>query len=162
MTNIGISEVSIDYFEHRVLGRFDAIFFTLTRGAGLDIDAQVRSLDEQIGANASEEGAQINIPKAVQTPKMALAAMFRLRKFDRIKILGAGGAINSAVSVALMLTQGRLSKVPVGIEAIGFAPVKGREGEAKMTTGISIYLRKNYATQFSTHHVELLEQLKTG
>jgi len=154
-------EVSINYVQYPSLGRFEAIVFTLAKGTYSAVASKMTELDGQINPSVGDAGQVIAVSKEGPASRMALFALFKLKRHDRIKILGAGGAINQAVSVALMLTRGQLAKTPVGIEFIGLTDVAAPSGDKK-TTGINIYLKKDLATTYPEEHLKIIEQIQSG
>jgi DNA-binding protein len=154
--------VTINYVQYPALGRFEAIVFTLGRASSSPAVSKMAELDGLINPSVGDEGQVVAVSKTGPASRMALFALFKLKRHDRIKILGAGGAINQAVSVALMLTRGQLAKTPVGIEHIGLTDVDSPTGENKKTTGINIYLRKDFATSYPEEHLKIIEQIQSG
>jgi len=65
-----------------------------------------------------------------------------LARFDEIKLIAAGGSINEAVSLALRLTEGQISKDHVGVKLIFVYSINMRNDPAKRISAISIYLQK--------------------
>lgn len=162
LMDLEISEISIDYIEYPSLGRFDAIFFTLGKTHVIDFETKMKEIDEQIVLMPGERGQVITVAKDTQPAKLALLALFKLKNAERIKLVGAGAAINQTVSIALMLTKGKLARTPLGIEFMGLSNVLAKDAQSRATTGINIYLRKNQATSYSAEHAKLVEQLQSG
>lgn len=160
--DIGISEISINYVQYATLGRFDAVYLLLSQTNRIDFKSQMASLDSQIQPGMGEAGGVITVAKNNQPARLALLALFKLRNHERLKIVGAGGAINQAVSVALMLTKGKLAKRPVGIEFVGLSDVADKDQPTKKTTGIEIYLKRDLTTSYSSQHLRAITLIQSG
>lgn len=162
LANIGISEIAVDYWDHPFLGRYEGIFFVLSKQKGTDQEAAVQEKDAGMDLSIAPVGQVIMVPKLESPNRIVIMALHKLRMHDRIKIIGAGGAINTAVSVALKLVKGNVAKDPIGIEAIVLSTVMGKGTDSKPTTGINIYLAKGTSTIYTEHHQQLLAMLSSG
>ncbi len=120
---------------------------------------------------ASAELEDKSMPDAEQTVSVSRAATFerlltisllRLAKFDKVKIVAAGGSINDAIVLALKLTSGQISKEPVGIKLFHLYSIIMRNDPTKSIAAVSIYLAKGVTTRYTKRQSAVLKKLESG
>jgi DNA-binding protein len=144
IAKIYINQISIGNLEDIHLGKTTAIFAHLAQQESIDYEKTVAVEEKEmdnIGDRTVSVGHEIPLEKLVTRSLMALA------RFDEIKLIAAGGSINEAVSLALRLTVGQISKDPVGVKLIYIYSIKMRNDPAKRISAISIYLKKGITTE---------------
>ena len=146
IAKIYINRISFGYLEDKHLGKTAAIFVHLTQEESEDYENLVveeeKAMDN-IGDRTVSVGHEIPMEKLVTRSLMVLA------RFDEIKLIAAGGSINEAVSLALRLTAGQISKDPVGVKLIYIYSINMRNDPAKRISAISIYIQKGIAIESS-------------
>jgi len=144
IAKIYINQIGFGYLEDKHLGKTAAIFAHLAQQESADFEklvAEEEKVMDNIGDRTVSVGHEIPVEKLVTRSLMALA------RFDEIKLIAAGGSINEAVSLALRLTVGQISKDPVGIKLIYIYSINMRNDPAKRISAISIYLQKGITAE---------------
>jgi DNA-binding protein len=108
---------------------------------------------DNIGDRTVSVGHEIPMEKLVTRSLMALA------RFEEIKLIAAGGSINEAVSLALKLTTGQISRDPIGVKLIHLYSINMRNDPAKRISALSIYLRKGAFTGPADYVRKILSEL---
>ena len=91
--------------------------------------------------------------------RLVTISLLRLAKFDEIKIVAAGSSINDAISLALKLTNGQISKDPVGIKLFHLYSILMRNDPTKNIAAVSIYLQKGMSTKYTKRQSDLFKKL---
>jgi DNA-binding protein len=156
IAKIYINQISIGNLEDTHLGKTAAIFTQLAQQESTDFErlvAEEEKAMDNIGDRTVSVGHEIPMEKLVTRSLMALA------RFDEIKLIAAGGSINEAVSIALRLTAGQISKGPVGVKLIYVYSINMRNDPAKRISAISIYLKKGITTEVADFVKKLKSEL---
>jgi DNA-binding protein len=156
IAKIYVNQLGFGNFEDPHLGKTEAIFAHLAQQESVDYEklvAEEEKAMDNIGDRTVSVGHEIPIEKLVTRSLMALA------RFDEIKLIAAGGSINEAVSLALRLTNGQISKDPVGVKLIYVYSINMRNDPAKRISAISIYLQKGIIIEPSAFIKELKTEL---
>lgn len=162
IANVHIHEVSLDYVEFPFLGKYEVIIFTL-KNFPLEkpLKLLARQLDEKMKLSIDREGQLVVISRRQTIERTVQMCLWKLVKFDRIKLMAGGSAINNATRTALVVAKGGISKVPVFIELISFEKFERERGEpSKPITGAHIYLKKGKGKESETHK-KLLASIKS-
>ena len=144
IAKIYINQIGFGYLEEPRWGKTAAIFAHLTQQESEDYEklvAEEEQAMDNIGDRTVSVGHEIPMEKLVTRSLMALA------RFNEIKLIAAGGSINEAVSLALKLTEGQISKDPVGVKLIYLYSINMRNDPAKRISAISIYLKKGMTAE---------------
>jgi len=156
IAKIYINQISIGNLEDINLGKTAAIFTQLAQQESTDFEklvAEEEKAMDNIGDRTVSVGHEIPMEKLVTRSLMALA------RFNEIKLIAAGGSINEAVSLALRLTVGQISKGPVGVKLIYVYSINMRNDPAKRISAISIYLKKGITTEVADFVKKLKSEL---
>ena len=163
IANVHVHEVSLDYVEFPVLGKYEVIIFAL-KNTPLEKPLKLLAgqLDKKMKLTIDREGQLVVISRRQTIERTVQMCLWKFVKFDRIKLMAGGSAINNAAKTALMLAKGGISKVPVFIELISFEKfMRDRGGEpSRPITGIHIYLKKGKGKE-SEIHKKLLTSIKS-
>jgi len=163
IANVHVNATSLDYIDIPVVGKFEGIFFVLGREPKVDWKSQSEKFDKTMKLSIDPTGQLIVISRRQEPARMITMCLWKLSKFDRLKIIAAGTAINNAVYVALQVARGGIAKEPVAISLVALSTVPSREGILpKPVTGIEIYLEKGKETVYDNRHLRVLERIKTG
>ena len=91
----------------------------------------------------------VSVSRGSTLERLLTISLLRLAKFNEIRIVAAGGSINDAVSLALKLTTGQISKGARGIELLHLYSIVMRNDPTKSIAAISIYLQKGKLTKYT-------------
>jgi len=156
IAKIYVNQIGFGNLEDPHLGKSEAIFVHLAQQDSVDFEKLVveeeKAMDN-IGDRTLSVGHEIPMEKLVTRSLMALT------RFDEIKLIAAGGSINEAVSLALRLTTGQISKDPVGVKLIYVYSINMRNDPTKRISAISIYLQKGITTELADFVKELKKEL---
>lgn len=156
IAKIYVNQIGFGNLEDPHLGKSEAIFVHLAQQDSVDFEKLVveeeKAMDN-IGDRTVSVGHEIPMEKLVTRSLMALT------RFDEIKLIAAGGSINEAVSLALRLTTGQISKDPVGTKLIYVYSINMRNDPTKRISAISIYLQKGITTEPADFVKELKKEL---
>ena len=141
------------------MGKINFVSSHLSQNKITDFEKTVKTEESQM-KNPYEQ--TISIARGSSPEKLLTLSLLKLSRFDRLKIMAAGEAINDAILLALKLTTGKISKDPIGVEVIHLYSINTRSDATKKIVAISIYVQKNSETQYSKRHSELLKKIKAG
>jgi DNA-binding protein len=156
IARIYVNQIGFGNLEDPHLGKSEAIFVHLAQQDSVDFEKLVVEEEKamnNIGDRTLSVGHEIPIEKLVTRSLMALT------RFDEIKLIAAGGSINEAVSLALRLTTGQISKEPVGVKLIYVYSINMRNDPTKRISAMSIYLQKGITTEPADFVKELKKEL---
>ena len=115
IAKINIEDICMELLETPVLGKASAISAHL--GQKQTWDHFTFAEQEEKGMKDIEEQT-VSVSRSASMERLLTISLLRLAKFDKIRIVGAGGSINDAVSLALKLTTGQISKDIVGTKIV--------------------------------------------
>jgi DNA-binding protein len=119
-------------------------------------------------AEQEEKGFQdieeqtVSVSRSATFERLLTISLLRLARFDKIRIVAAGGSISDAVSLALKLTTGQISKDQMGIKLVHLYSIVMRNDPTKSIAAISIFLQKGIPTQYSKRQRDLIKKLESG
>jgi DNA-binding protein len=157
IANIFINETFIEPLEDSALGKVSAISAHLSQTENLDFKKLVEKEDKMM-----VEDQAVSVSRGISTDKLLTICLLKLSRYDKVKLMAAGGAINDAVSLALKVTTGKISKDTVGVNLVDIYSIVSREDKNRKITAISIYLKKGVTTENSKRHNDFLEKLKSA
>jgi DNA-binding protein len=157
IANIFINETFIEPLEDSALGKVSAISAHLSQTENLDFKKLVEKEDKMM-----VEDQAVSVSRGISTDKLLTICLLKLSRYDKEKLMAAGGAINDAVSLALKVTTGKISKDTVGVNLVDIYSIVSREDKNRKITAISIYLKKGVTTENSKRHSDFLEKLKSA
>jgi DNA-binding protein len=157
IANIFINETFIEPLEDSALGKVSAISAHLSQTENLDFKKLVEKEDKMM-----VEDQAVSVSRGISTDKLLTICLLKLSRYDKEKLMAAGGAINDAVSLALKVTTGKISKDTVGVNLVDIYSIVSREDKNRKITAISIYLKKGVTTENSKRHNDFLEKLKSA
>lgn len=163
IASVYVHEISLDYVDIPVLGRFEVILFTLkNKPLEKPLKFLADEIDKELNLTLTPEGQLIVVSRRQSIEKMVALCLWKMSRFDQIKVIGGGTAINNAAKIALTLSKGGISKAPTYIKLISLDKLKRTRGAIeKPITGIEIYLEKG-KEKVSKRHKKLLDQIKTS
>jgi hypothetical protein len=154
IANVQINEAFIDQINDAALGKTAALTAHLSQTKIVDIKSQAETQDKEL-----TEDQTVSVSRGLTTEKLVTICLLKLSRYDKIKLMAAGGAIYDAAALALKLTLGNISKDTLGIKLIDIYSIISREDKTRKITAASIYLQKNVQIEVSQKHREFLEKL---
>ncbi len=154
IANVQINEAYIDQINDPQLGKTAALTAHLSQTKIVDIKSQAETQDKDYS-----EDQTVSVSRGLTTEKLVTICLLKLSRYDKIKLMAAGGAIYDAASLALKLTLGNISKDPLGVKLVDIYSIISREDKTRKITAATIYLQKNVQTEASQKHREFLEKL---
>ena len=159
IAKIYIDDICIGSLERPVLSKTSAISAHLVQKQTWDY-TKLAELEEK-GMQDIEEQT-ISVSRAATMERLLTISLLRLARFDKIRIVAAGGSINDAVSFALRLTMGQISKDAVGTKLVHLYSISMRNDPTKSIAAVSIYLQKGISTEYTKRQRDLLKKLESG
>ncbi|MGE5574806.1 MAG: hypothetical protein ACM3UL_01605 [Ignavibacteria bacterium] len=153
IAKIFVDQIGFGTLDDPLLGETSAVFANLAQKESVDyarLVAEEEKTMDNIGDRTISVGHEVSMEKLVTRSLMALA------RFDEIKLIAAGGSINEAVSLALKLSKGQISRDPLGVKLIYLYSINMRNDPAKRISALSIYIQKGIPNQ-STDFVKRLK-----
>ncbi|HKM59654.1 MAG TPA: hypothetical protein VJY36_02150 [Candidatus Bathyarchaeia archaeon] len=108
------------------------------------------------------EEQTVSVSRTASLERLLTISLLRLARFEKIRIVAAGGSISDAVSLALRLTTGQISKDEVGTKLVHLYSIKMRDDPTKSIAAVSIYIQKGLSTVYSKRQRDLLKSLENG
>jgi hypothetical protein len=154
IANVQINEAYIDQINDAAMGKTAAIIAHLSQTKIVDLKSMAEIQDKDL-----TEDQTVSVSRGLTTEKLVTICLLKLSRYDKIKLMAAGGAIYDAAALALKLTLGNISKDPLGIKLVDIYSIISRDDKTRKITAASIYLQKHSQTQVSQKHQELIEKL---
>lgn len=159
IAKVYVDDIFIGSFEVPVLGRAYTISAHLAQKPILDYT----KLAEQEESEMEDVAEQtISVSRAATMERLLTISLLRLAKFDKVRIVAAGGSINDAIPLALKLTNGQISKDTIGIKLVHLYSIMMRNDPTKSIAAVSIYLQKGKSTLYTKRQSDLLKKIENG
>jgi len=158
IAKVYVDDICISNIEFPVLGKTSTISVHLTQKQAGDY-AALAEQEEQEMENVEEQ--TISVSRAATMERLLTISLLRLAKLNEIRIVAAGGSINDAISLALRLTNGQISKDIVGTKLIHLYSISMRNNPTKSIAAISIYLQKGITREYTKRQMDLLKKIKS-
>ena len=158
IAKVYVDDICISNIEFPVLGKTSTISVHLTQKQAGDY-AALAEQEEQEMENVEEQ--TISVSRAATMERLLTISLLRLAKLNEIRIVAAGGSINDAISLALRLTNGQISKDIVGTKLIHLYSISMRNDPTKSIAAISIYLQKGITREYTKRQMDLLKKIKS-
>lgn len=156
IAKVYLDDISIGNIESVALGKAPAILAHLSQkpvwdyaGAAVQEEKTLENVEEQT----------VSVSRAATMERLLTISLLRLAKFDKIRIVAAGGSINDAVYLALMLTKGQITKEAVGTKLVHLYSISMRNDPTKSIAALSVYLQKGITTEWTKRQNDLLKKL---
>jgi len=160
IANVHLNEICIDYIDLPIVGKIDAVSCKLAKKEEFNVKELIAKEEGDMVISSDREGQLISVGHGISMDKLVTLSLIKFAKFKKIKIIAAGGSINEAISLALKLTKGQISKDAIGIDLIDLYSINTRQDPGRQITAISIYLQKGLPTKYSKRHTNLIAKLK--
>jgi DNA-binding protein len=159
IAKVYVDDIFIGSLEMPVLGRAYAISAHLAQKPLLDYT----KLAEQEESEMEDVAEQtISVSRAATMERLLTISLLRLAKIDEVRIVAAGGSINDAIPLALKLTNGQISKDPIGIKLVHLYSILMRNDPTKSIAAVSIYLQMGKSTLYTKRQIDLLKKIEIG
>jgi DNA-binding protein len=153
-----IDDIDIASIQIPTLGKVSAISAHLSQKQAGDYSALAEKEDKDMSELVEQT---ISVSRAATFERLLTICLLRLAKFDEVKIVAAGGSINDAISLALKVTDGQISKEQVGIKLFHLYSIIMRNDPTKSIAAVSIYLQKGVTTRYTKRQSELLKKIES-
>jgi DNA-binding protein len=157
IAKVYVDDIDIASLEVPVLGKVSAVSAHLSQRQAGDYSALAEKEEKSMTDLAEQT---ISVSRAATMERLLTISLLRLAKFDEVKIVAAGGSINDAISLALKLTNGQISKDTIGIKLFHLYSIVMRNDPTKSIAAISIYLYKGLSTRYTKRQSALLKKLE--
>ncbi|MGD6851310.1 MAG: hypothetical protein ACQCN6_04530 [Candidatus Bathyarchaeia archaeon] len=159
IAKVYVDDIDIAPVQVPTLGKVSVISAHLSQKQAGDYS----TLAEQEEKKLTDVGEQtISVSRASTMERLVTITLLRLAKFDEVKVVAAGGSINDAIALALKLTEGQISKEPVGIKLFHLYSIIMRNDPTKSIAAVSIYLQKGVTARYTKRQGEVLKKLETA
>jgi hypothetical protein len=158
IAKVYVDDIDIASLEIPGLGRVSAVSAHLSQKQAGDY-AALAEVEEKAMTDGVEQS--VSVSRAATFERLLTISLLRLAKFDKVKIVAAGGSINDAIALALKITSGQISKDEVGIKLFHLYSIIMRNDPTKSIAAVSIYLQKGVTTRYTKRQSELLKNLET-
>ncbi len=159
IAKVFVDDIDIASFEAPVLGKAAVISAHLSQKQAGDY-GKLAEIEDKVLTDIGEQ--TISVSRAATMERLLTISLLRLARFDEVKVVAAGGSINDAIALALKLTDGQISKEPVGIKLFHLYSIVMRNEPSKSIAAVSIYLQKGVTTRYTKRQTELLKKLEKG
>ena len=157
IAKVYVEDLCIGVLEAPSIGKASAISAHLGQKQTWDY-AKIAEQEEKGFEDVEEQ--TVSVSRSATFERLLTISLLRLAKSDKIKIVAAGGSINDAVSLALKLTTGQISKDQVGIKLVHLYSIIMRNDPTKSIAAVSIYIQKGIRTEYSKRQRDLFKKLE--
>ena len=157
IAKIYIDDICATSLEVPVLGKSSALSAHLVQNQTWDYGKLAEQ--EEKGMDDLEEQT-VSVSRASTMEHLLTISLLRLARFEKIRIVAAGGSINDAISLASKLTTGQISKNKVGIKLVHLYSISMRNDPTKSIAAASIYLQKGITTECAKRQGDLLKKIQ--
>jgi DNA-binding protein len=159
IAKVYVDDICISNLELPVLGKTSAISVHLTQKQAGDY-ATLAKQEEQEMEDVEEQ--TVSVSRAATMERLLTISLLRLAKLNEIRIVAAGNSINDAISLALSLTKGQISKDIVGAKLVHLYSISMRNDPTKSIAAISIYLQKGIMRECTKRQLDLFKKVERG
>ena len=159
IAKVYVDDICISNLELPVLGKTSAISVHLTQKQAGDY-ATLAKQEEQEMEDVEEQ--TVSVSRAATMERLLTISLLRLAKLNEIRIVAAGNSINDAISLALSLTKGQISKDIVGTKLVHIYSISMRNDPTKSIAAISIYLQKGIMRECTKRQLDLVKKVERG
>ena len=156
IAKVYVDDIDIASLEVPSFGKVSVIAAHLSQKQVGDYAALAEIEDNSITDSVEQT---VSVSRAATFERLLTISLLRLAKFDKVKVVAAGGSINDAIALALKLTNGQIAKEPLGIKLFHLYSIVMRNDPTKSIAAVSIYLQKGVTTRYTKRQSELLKSL---
>ncbi len=159
IAKVYLDDICIGNLEMPSIGRVAALSAHLAQNQTWDYSKIAKQEEDGMTELVDQT---ISVSRASPMERLVTISLLRLAKYDQIKIVAAGGSINDAIALALKLTNGQISKDPIGIKLFHLYSIVMRNDPTKSIAAVSIFLHKDMATRFTKNQMDLFKKVEVG
>jgi hypothetical protein len=157
IAKVYVDDIDIADFDLPGFGRVFAVSAHLTQ----KMAGEYTTVAAQEDKTMTDADQTISVSRASTFERLITISLLKLVKFDKVKIAAAGGSINDAITLALKLTGGQISKDPVGIKLFHLYSITMRDDPTKSIAAVSIYLQKGVTKHYTKRQLAILKEIST-
>jgi hypothetical protein len=157
IAKIHVDDIDIAPIEVPSLGKVEAVSAHLAQKESSDYAALAEVEDKSL-TNGIEQ--TVSVSRTVTIERLLTISLLRLAKFDKLKIVAAGGSINDAITLALKLANGQITKDAIGIKLFYLHSISMRNDPTKSVAAISIYLEKGITPRYTKRQCVVLNEVE--
>jgi DNA-binding protein len=157
IAKVYVDDIDIATIEVPGLGKVAAVSAHLSQKEVVGDYAGLAVREDKDLTDAAEQ--TVSVSRVATVERLLTISLLRLAKFDKLKIVAAGGSINDAITLALKLTSGQISKDPVGIKFFHLHTITMRNDPTKSIAAVSIYLQKGVTTRYTKRQCAVLNEV---
>ncbi len=157
IAKVYVDDIDIAPLEVPGVGRTAAVSAHLTQKQAGDYATLAQQEDKELTDSADQT---ISVSRASTMERLLTITLLRLAKYDKIKIVAAGGSINDAIALGLKLADGQISRDAVGIKMFHLYSIIMRNDPTKSIAAVSIYLQKGVTTRYTKRQTEVLKAIQ--
>jgi hypothetical protein len=158
IAKVHVDDIDIAELEIPGLGKAAAVSAHLTQKQAGEYSALAEQEDKTMTDVTDQT---VSVSRASTFERLLTITLLRLAKYDKVKIVAAGGSINDAIALALKLTGGQISKDPVGIKLFHLYSIIMRNDPTKSIAAVSIYLQKEVTTRYTKRQSAVLKEVSS-
>jgi DNA-binding protein len=159
IAKVYVDDIDIASLEVPAFGKAYAVSAHLSQKQAGDYAALAEQEDKGMTDVAEQT---VSVSRAATFERLLTISLLRLARFDEVKVVAAGGSINDAIALALKLTNGQISKDPVGIKLFHLYSIVMRNDPTKSIAAVSIYLQKGVTARYTKRQSEVLKQIQSS
>ena len=159
IAKVFVDDICISNLELPVLGKTSAISVHLTQKQAGDYSTLAKQEEQEM---EDVEEQTVSVSRAATMERLLTISLLRLAKLNEIRIVAAGNSINDAISLALSLTKGQISKDIVGTKLVHIYSISMRNDPTKSIAAISIYLQKGITRDCTKRQLDLVKKIENG
>ena len=159
IAKVFVDDICISNLELPVLGKTSAISVHLTQKQAGDYSTLAKQEEQEM---EDVEEQTVSVSRAATMERLLTISLLRLAKLNEIRIVAAGSSINDAISLALSLTKGQISKDIVGTKLVHIYSISMRNDPTKSIAAISIYLQKGITRDCTKRQLDLVKKIESG
>ena len=159
IAKVYVDDICISNLELPVLGKTSAISVHLTQKQAGDYAALAKQEEQEM---EDVEEQTVSVSRAATMERILTISLLRLAKLNEIRIVAAGSSINDAISLALRLTKGQISKDIVGAKLVHLYSISMRNDPTKSIAAISVYLQKGISRECTKRQMNLFKKIESG
>ncbi len=157
IAKVYVDDIDIASLEVPAFGKVSAVSAHLSQKQVGDYSTLAEKEEKSMKDIAEQT---ISVSRAATIERLLTISLLRLAKFDEVKIVAAGGSINDAISLALKLTNGQISKDTIGIKLFHLYSIVMRNDPTKSIAAVSIYLYKGLTTRYTKRQSAILKKIE--
>lgn len=159
IANVNVASALLDYVPIPIYGNEKAAFITLSR-TPQEANQIVTEFEERSFDFRNDRTVWVR--RGDEVSRTTNNILFKLSKFEEVRIAASGFAIMAAVDSTLQVIKSGISKFKVGISAIILKDLERKGMPERKVPAIDIYLQRDMETEYPEHHEILKNMILKG